>query len=666
VNRAHTLIEFLHTTEDFPEKFQIGVITVGILCTQTLLQTVASQDSLLDFFMSFLDREEHQWNEVQAAHWARVATSLVGRYLPRDFFINNDHKYLRKVIKHMANPSVHEFMCFLVGVEPESERASLLPYYVVESDLILIMAEQMLLRPNNNNYQINCCATLSNIVGAFSSLPSFSTRFHARVRPTTETLLEAATARNAPPHMTQNMLQFLTELVAYDQRAAKYALLCGRGESNPEEAAPFVAVALNLMPRIAEYLQGRGWVLHKALTLVRALVSSGNDTVLQTIEAHSIIDHMMSSFFCYRCSEFARHVVMGCVRDVLRGTNYRAKMLLLESSCCLTAVPQAYRNGEKTRHLASLGHISAVLTEILTAAAADSDVGCVVDAHGEWGQVRARYPRPKQDEAEIGLDRLEMVELFGVDEAEVMVSPPRAPVRCFVSPVPERGSITPDSVTPERKQDDDICGSPGEMSPQPLSPTSPVEMDDDDEEQEFHESQQMPAELPLTPFSVNDQDSSLLRYCEPEAGDEEDANIGHMIGQMESVAVGDNEEVDADEVHVRTPMHKPRGKSLFNLDEINDNLDKENQATAEACHRMPSGTTPKKMVQMGDGYQAVSGHSDTPKPKVQARARTYYSRAAKSKSPFASAEKTPKSRIPGASSHGMTPGSAEKLKKRLF
>ena len=30
------------------------------------------------------------------------------------------------------------------------------------------------------------------------------------------------------------------------------------------QAAPFVAVALNLMPRIAEYLQGRGWVLHKA------------------------------------------------------------------------------------------------------------------------------------------------------------------------------------------------------------------------------------------------------------------------------------------------------------------------------------------------------------------------------------------------------------------
>jgi len=31
-----------------------------------------------------------------------------------------------------------------VGVEPESERASLLPFYVVETDLIQIVVEEML------------------------------------------------------------------------------------------------------------------------------------------------------------------------------------------------------------------------------------------------------------------------------------------------------------------------------------------------------------------------------------------------------------------------------------------------------------------------------------------------------------------------------------------
>jgi len=298
---------------------------------------------------------------------------------------------------------------------------------------------------------------------------------------------------------------------------------------------------------------------------------------------------------------------------------------------------------------------------VLAAAGTDSDVGCVVDAHGEWGQVRARYPRLTPETfPEVGLNIAEMVELFGCDSQPVMalVSPPRAPVRCYVSPNPERGSITPESASsPDDTTSPDIC------------------MDRPEEEEE----------RVVGLFSTT-EDATLLRYTEAEDEEEVD-EVLLVTGQMESVAMdsesSDSEErchdahdvemvevnpTAADAVHCRTPIHKggSRPSLLGDLIEQDENVNKENE------HRIaplaaPSGLTPKKIVHMGDGYQAVSGQSDTPVPKVQARSRTFYSRAAKSKSPFGSAEtgKTPKSRMAMAATN--PEGGADAMpKRRLF
>jgi hypothetical protein len=411
-------------------------------------------------------------------------------------------------------------------------------------------------------------------------------------------------------------------------------------------------VALNIMPRIAHFLEGRSLLLLRTMELVKVLVSSGFDAVLQSIEAHQIMELVIDAFFSCRSSEFARHVVLGIVREVLRkdsGTFYRPKMLLLESSCLLTEVPKAYHvNAQRTRKQASLGHIAAVLTEVLAAAGKDSDVGCVVDAHGAWGHVRARYPHPNADENDVGLDTAEMVELFGHDPKEVIVSPPRAPVRCYVSPVPDRGSVTPDS-SPEKVE-------------------KPIQ------------------EVELGGLVVGEEDKTLLRYSEEPMEEEgetnEDDEVMLVTGQLQNVIVGsyptntnvlENQpeevpflETSADVVHPRTPIHKQRPThSLIELADIEESENKENCDTeGEPVANLGGGNTPKKIVHMGDGYHAVSGQSDTPKPKVQARSRTYYSRAAKTKSPFGSQEKTPKSRI---ASSPTAPGSSEKMpRKRLF
>ena len=111
-------------------------------------------------------------------------------------------------------------------------------------------------------------------------------------------------------------------------------------------------------------------------------------------------------------------------------------------------------------------------------------------------------------------------------------------------------------------------------------------------------------------------------------------------------------ETPADLVHPRTPIGAARPKRNLTLDGLATALelspeaaaDKENDATmavegeAPAEHdgaKLGAGKTPKKKVHSDGGYKTVAGSSDTPKPKVKPQSRTYYSRAAKSKSPFA-------------------------------
>jgi len=452
---------------------------------------------------------------------------------------------------------------------------------------------------------------------------------------------------DTPKNMTHNVIMVLSELVQYDLRAAKYAALCGRDASN-EELPPFFAVALAIMPKIAEYLQTKSLVLWRTLDLVRVLVTSDFEMVLQSLEAHDIMGHTMEAYFADRSSEFARHVVLATVKSVLRGSNYHAKMLIVESSSLLSGIPNAYREVEQTKRQASLGHHAAVLTEVLAAAHKDSDVGCVVDAHGEWGQVRARYPSASVDDNEIGLNVPDMLVLWPGAEAVNIMSPPRAPVRCFASPgVEVNQSITPDA-SPARSEEDDIC---------------------------------MDNNHGISMFG-NDDDATILRYEDAEEGEVEDEVM--LVAGMESVGMHETVEFNetaADAVHPRTPIGGARPKRNMNLEGLAQVLDMNvDTDDKENAGKTAAGSTPKKMVHSDGGYKSVSGQSDTPKPKVKPQSRTYYSRAAKSKSPFAAGESGGKTKQrvgtpiagprtgAGLEKKGLeAPNSAEKMPvKRLF
>jgi len=569
--------------------------------------------------MAFLDRQGNEWDEVQASQWAKVATMLVAHHLPRGFFIDNGHQHLRKVVSHLESPSMVNLMSFVVGVEADSERASLLPYYVVDSEMVQIIVEEMLKRPYEDEFQINACNLLCNIVSTFSSLPSFSARFRMMMKPAAESMVEVLCNGKPAATMTHNMLRVLGELLQYDMRAAKYAALCGR-ESGDEEMPPFFGLMTGIMPSIVAMLSSKGLVLVQCLNLVKVLLTSEYDAMLQCLEVNDVMSVMVNAFFSYTASEFARHSILATIQMILRGSSYRAKMLLLESSNFLSSLPNSYRHAEKTKRQASLGHMASAFAEVLVAAATDSDVGCVVDAHGEWGQVRARYPRPSSDDAELGYQVTEILALFGNDPNEMAdSSPARVPLRCLVSPVPERDSGSVSPASPEMKGP----LTPPSCSPSPPSPRSPLE---------------------------------------------EDQDVLDVTGQLWNVAVVDDHEqihqhASTDAIHSRTPIAKKPAKRPMQLLQSPIAMDEEEKENCEKLSKTERGNTPKKMIQAGagEGYIAVSSQADTPKPKVQARSRTYLPRMAKSKSPFGSSEKK------GSKSRLATPGSGEKMPcKRLF
>jgi len=596
VDRAHTLIEFLQTEEEFPEKFHIGMVTASILTLEPLMTAVAEDADCTDYLMSFVNREA-PLNEVQASQWSRVLVHLIAHSLPAKFFVQNDSLHLQQLCMHLTSPSILNLLSFIIGVDPDSDRAQLLNFYVCDSRLIQLLTDALHAHCDDQIFLSNLCTLLSTIVGAFSSLPSFACRFRDGLAPLCAVLFDILQRHTAlPSACIAHCMGLLGDLIKYDVRACKYEQLCStRGSaSTPTQAAETGSRFVTSMFEHVEVLlmlvqQTRGLVLLRSCEALGAALSCS--PMLGTVDqvlSHDIIAIIWEVFVSYRANEWVRHSCLDTFRTILRGgAQFNQLREAIFSTPILSAVPALYWNKPQITRLRALGHMADLCTELVNAAPAHPSVRDRLRNHVQWAKVLSFYGGTQQDDLQCGLDVDHMCSLFGQVNAlapTAMLSASSSPRRCFMSP----------------------ARSPGMSDSERMSSSQ-------SQEQEY--------------FDAGHKDEDPV----PE---DEDSEVRLVAEQLQSTELAPS---DADLVHERTPirMHRPGSKMMNSM--LN-NEEKENSPPPEL--QLPEGDeddTPKKMIIDHQSVRNASAMGDTPQPKlisVSARSRTFYSREAKSKSPF--------------------------------
>ena len=230
----------------------------------------------------------------------------------------------------------------------------------------------------------------------------------------------------------------------------------------------------------------------------------------------------------------------------------------------------------------ALGHMADLCSELVTAAPAHPAVRERLRNHVQWSKVLSFYGSTQQDDLQCGLDVDHMCSLFGQANAlpVAMLSASSSPARrCFMSP----------------------ARSPGMSDSERMSSSQ-------SQEQEYF-------------------DAGL----EDVVDEDEDNEVRLVAEQLQSTEIAPSA---ADLVHDRTPirMHRPGSKM--------NNEEKENSPPPQMQLPEDEDDTPKKMIVDHQSVRTASSMGDTPQPKlisVSARSRTFYSREAKSKSPFGKA-----------------------------
>merc|ERR1712166_1176013 len=335
--------------------------------------------------------------------------------------------------------------------------------------------------------------------------------------------------------------------------------------------------------------QTRGMVLLRTCEALGAAVSSS--PMLGTVDqvlSHDVIAILWEVFVSYRANEWVRHSCLDTLRTILRGgAQFNQLREAIFSTPILSAVPTLYWNKPQMTRFRALGHMADLCSELVTAAPAHPAVRERLRNHQQWAGVLSFYGSSNQsDDLQCGLDVDQMCSLFGQANAlpTSMLSASSSPRRCFMSP----------------------ARSPGMSDSEHMSSSQ-------SQEQEYF-------------------DAGLEDVIE----EDEDNEVRLVAEQLHSTELAPS---DADLVHDRTPirMHRPGSK----MNSMLNNEEKENSPPPQL--QLPDDDeddTPKKMIVDHQSCRAASSMGDTPQPKlisVSARSRTFYSRDAKSKSPFGKA-----------------------------
>jgi hypothetical protein len=330
--------------------------------------------------------------------------------------------------------------------------------------------------------------------------------------------------------------------------------------------------------------QSRGMVLLKSCEALGAAVS--NSPMLGTVDqvlSHDIIAIIWDVFVSYRANEWVRHSCLDTFRTLLRGgAQFNQLREALFNSPILSALPALYWNKPQMTRFKALGHMAELCSELVTAGGTHPAVRERLQTHCQWTKVFSFYGGGQQDEMQCGLDVDHMCSLFGQAHettASSMLSQSNSPARrCFMSP----------------------ARSPGMSDSERLSSSQSVE-------QEY--------------FDAGNDDEAVH--------EDDDADVRLVTEQLQSTELVPS---DADLVHDRTPVRGPRPKK-GNM----KNEDQKENSPPQLPEADEDGDTPKKMVVDHQSVRTASSMGDTPQPKlisVSARSRTFYSREAKSKSPF--------------------------------
>jgi len=602
VDRAHTLIEFLQTEEEFPEKFHIGMVTASILTLEPLITALVEDTDCLDYLMSFVQKECGALNEVQSSQWSRVMVHLIAHSLPSKFFAQNESQHLEQLCNHLYSPSILNLVSFIIGVDPDSDRAQMLNFYVVDSSLIKILTGLLHTHRTDQIFLSNICTLMSSIVGAFSSLPSFATRFRDGMAPLAAILFDIIQQHGPlPSACVAQCVGLLGDLIKYDVRACKYEQLCSTRVAGSSGASTPVKVAGNqksnrFVTGLFEHVevlimmvqQTRGMVLLRSCEALGAAVS--NSCMLGSVDqvlSHDVIAILFDVFVSYRANEWVRHSCLDTFRTVMRGgVQFNQLREALFSTGILSVVPALYWNKPQMTRFRALGHMADLCSEIVTAATSHPAVRERLRNHVQWAKVLAFYGSSQQDEMQCGLDVDHMCTLFGEANALPCTSRSGSPRRCFMSP----------------------ARSPGMSDSDRFSSSQSVE-------QEYFDT--------------------LVGHSKEGEGEEEDEDTEVRL-VAEQLQLTDIAPSNADLVHDRTPIRGARPRSTL----LNNECQKENSPPTQM--EADEDDTPKKMVVDHQSVRTASAMGDTPQPKlisVSARSRTFYSRDAKSKSPFGKTEK---------------------------